>query len=145
MNEADARGLELGRREGEAFGRTLKRILEDVADGGEEIAHGDYLIAYAFEKAEGMYIPRDGKLEWTAPERENIHIEIAVRNRADGRLLPQRCRRQRRRHAQTDAAVEPLSLSLWPQLGDSRRRNSTATTRRTASASRKAPMSPSRT
>jgi hypothetical protein len=87
-DEADARGLELGRKEGEAFGQILKHMLEDVADGGEEIAHGDYLIAYAFEKAEGMYVPRDGKLEWMAPERENIHIEIAVRDRADGRMLP---------------------------------------------------------
>lgn len=87
-DEADARGLELGRKEGEAFGRILKHMLEDVADGGEEIAHGDYLIAYAFEKAEGMYVPRDGKLEWMEPKRENIHIEVAVRDRADGRLLP---------------------------------------------------------
>lgn len=87
-DEADARGLELGKKEGEAFGRILKHMLEDVADGGEEIAHGDYLIAYAFEKAEGMYVPRDGKLEWMAPEHENIHIEVAVRDRADGRLLP---------------------------------------------------------
>ena len=87
-DEADARGLELGKKEGEAFGRILKHMLEDIADGGEEIAHGDYLIAYAFEKAEGMYVPRDGKLEWMAPEQENIHIEISVRDKADGRLLP---------------------------------------------------------
>lgn len=87
-DEADARGLALGKQEGEAFGRTLKHMLEDVADGGEEIAHGDYLIAYAFEKAEGMYMPRDGRLEWMEPERENIHIEISVRDRADGRLVP---------------------------------------------------------
>lgn len=87
-DEADARGLDLGKKEGEAFGRILKHMLEEVADGGEEIAHGDYLIAYAFEKAEGMYVPRDGKLEWMAPERENIHIEVAVSDRADGRLLP---------------------------------------------------------
>ena len=63
-DEADARGLELGRKEGEAFGRILKHMLEEVADGGQEIAQGDYLIAFAFEKAEGMYIPRNGKLEW---------------------------------------------------------------------------------
>ena len=87
-DEADARGLELGKKEGEAFGRILKHMLDDIADGGEEIAHGDYLIAYAFEKAEGMYVPRDGKLEWMAPQRENIHIEVAVRDKADGRLLP---------------------------------------------------------
>ena len=42
-DEADARGLELGKKEGDAFGRILKHMIEDIADGGEEIAHGDYL------------------------------------------------------------------------------------------------------
>lgn len=87
-DEGDKRGLELGRAEGEAFGRTLKHMIEDVADGGDEITHGDYLIGYAVEKAEGMYMPKNGKLEWHEPEDENIHIEIAVRDKADGRLIP---------------------------------------------------------
>ena len=87
-DEGDRRGLELGRAEGEAFGRILKHMLEDVADGGREIASGDYLIAYAVEKAEGMYAPKNGGFEWQAPKDENIHIEVAVRDRADGRLVP---------------------------------------------------------
>lgn len=87
-DEADKRGLELGRAEGEAFGRTLRHMLEDVADGGREIENGDYLIAYAVEKAEGMYAPRNGGFEWQEPEDENIHIEVAVRDRADGRPIP---------------------------------------------------------
>ena len=87
-NEGDERGLALGRAEGQAFGRTLKHMLEDVADGGREIESGDYLIAYAVEKAEGMYAPKDGGLEWQAPSDENIHIEVSVRDRADGRLIP---------------------------------------------------------
>lgn len=88
-DEGDARGLALGRAEGEAFGRTLKHMLEDIADGGAEIEHGDYLIAYAFEKAEGMYMPDgDGELKWHEPGEANIHIEVAVRDKADGRLLP---------------------------------------------------------
>jgi hypothetical protein len=87
-DEGDERGLELGRAEGEAFGRVLKHMLEDVADGGREIASGDYLIAYAAEKAEGMYVPKNGGFEWQEPKGENIHIEVAVRDRADGRLIP---------------------------------------------------------
>ena len=79
-DEADARGRELGKKEGEAFGRILKHMLEDVADGGEETAQGDYLVGYAFEMAEGMYVPRGGKFERMAPERENIHIEVSVRS-----------------------------------------------------------------
>jgi len=87
-DEADARGLALGKKEGEAYGAILKHMLTEVADGGAEKTDGDYLVAIAFEKAEGMYMPRDGKLEWMAPEKENIHIEVAVRDRADGRLIP---------------------------------------------------------
>ncbi len=87
-DEADARGLALGRAEGRAFGRILKHMLKDVADGGKEIAHGDYLVAYAVEKAEGMYMPKGGKLKWMEPKNGNIHIEVAVRDRADGRLIP---------------------------------------------------------
>jgi len=86
--EGDARGLALGRAQGEAFGRTLKHMIEDIADGGAEIESGDYLIGYAVEKAEGMYAPRNGKLEWQEPKDENIHIEISVRDKADGRLIP---------------------------------------------------------
>ncbi|MGA7973076.1 MAG: iron transporter, partial [Pseudolabrys sp.] len=37
---------------------------------------------------EGMYAPKDGSLEWQAPSDENIHIEVSVRDRADGRLIP---------------------------------------------------------
>jgi hypothetical protein len=87
-DESDKRGLALGRVEGQAFGRTLKHMLEDVADGGREVESGDYLIAYAVEKAEGMYAPKDGGLEWQAPTDQNIHIEVSVRDRADGRLIP---------------------------------------------------------
>jgi len=88
-DEGDARGLALGRAGGEAFGRTLRHMLDDIADGGAEIEHGDYLIAYAFEKAEGMYMPDgDGELKWHEPGEANIHIEVAVRDKADGRLLP---------------------------------------------------------
>ncbi len=87
-DEADGLGLALGRAEGQAFGRTLKHMLEDVADAGEEIESGDYMIAYAVEKAEGMYVPRNGGFEWQPPENENIHIEISVRDAADGRMIP---------------------------------------------------------
>ena len=87
-DEGDARGLALGRAQRDAFGQTLKHMIEDIADGGAEIESGDYLIGYAVEKAEGMYAPKNGKLEWQEPEDENIHIEISVRDRADGRLIP---------------------------------------------------------
>ncbi len=87
-DEGDKRGLALGRAEGEAFTRTLKHMLNDVAEGGGQMEHGDYLISFAFEEAEGMYAPKDGKLEWQPPGDVNIHIEVAVQDKADGRLIP---------------------------------------------------------
>lgn len=86
--EGDAHGLALGSAEGQAFSRTLKHMLEDIAEGGDQVEQGDYLISYAVEKAEGMYAPKDGKLEWEPPGDANIHVEIAVQDKADGRLIP---------------------------------------------------------
>ncbi|MEJ2375786.1 MAG: hypothetical protein P8Y71_10315 [Pseudolabrys sp.] len=77
-DEGDKRGLALGRAEGEAFTRTLKHMLDDVAEGGGQVEHGDYLISYAFEEAEGMYAPKDGRLEWEPPGDANIHIEVGT-------------------------------------------------------------------
>ena len=86
--EADRKGLELGREQGEAMGRTLRHMLDEIADTGDEVRTGDYLIAFAAEEAEGMYVPDGDDLRWQEPEDENIHIEIAVRDAADGRLIP---------------------------------------------------------
>lgn len=82
----DARGLELGREQGEAFGRALRHI-ENEADTGQEIEGRDYLIGLAAEKAESMCVPDNGGLQWQEPQDENVHIEISVRDRADGRLI----------------------------------------------------------
>jgi len=87
-DEGDEQGLKLGRAEGEAYSKILKHMLDDVAEGGGQVEHGDYLISYAVEEAEGMYVPKDGKLEWEPPGEANIHIEIAVQDKADGRLIP---------------------------------------------------------
>lgn len=35
-----------------------------------------------------MYQLKNGKLEWFQLEDENIHIEISMRDKADGRLIP---------------------------------------------------------
>ncbi len=87
-DEGDRKGLELGRAQGEALTRTLKHMTEEVAHDGREIQVGEYLVAYAVEEAEGMYMPGDGGLDWSEPGDENAHIEVAVRDAADGRLIP---------------------------------------------------------
>ena len=49
---------------------------------------GDYTIAYAIEEAEGMYQWVDGRLGWHDPDGENLHLEVSVRDRGDGRFVP---------------------------------------------------------
>jgi len=86
--EGDKRGLELGRAQGEALSRTLRHMMDQIAHDGREVQAGEYLVAYVVEEAEGMYVARDGELEWQEPREENAHIEVAVRDAADGRLIP---------------------------------------------------------
>ncbi len=87
-SEATARQLDLARAQGDAYGRALAHMAEDVADDGGTVEAGDYRIGYAIEEAEGMYEWVDGELVWRDPEQENLHVEVAVCDRADGRFVP---------------------------------------------------------
>ena len=87
-DEADAKQLDLARQQGESYRRALEHMANDVAhDGGMQEA-GEYLIGYAVEEAEGMYEWEDGELVWHDPDGENLHVEIAVCDGADGRFVP---------------------------------------------------------
>jgi hypothetical protein len=87
--EATENQLELARRQGNALRSALDVMIGEVADDGQEIEHGPYLIGYAIEDAEGMYHrDDDGNLVWQEPGKENIHVEISVRDKADGRFIP---------------------------------------------------------
>ena len=87
-DEADEQQLDLARQQGAAYGRALEHMTQTVAhDGGEQPA-GDYLIGYAIEAAEGMYEWTDDGLQWREPEEENLHVEVSVRDAADGRFVP---------------------------------------------------------
>ena len=87
-SEADARQLELARSQGDAYGKAVEHMATQVADDGGEQEAGDYRIGYAIEEAEGMYEFDDGELRWREPDGENLHVEITVRDRADGRFVP---------------------------------------------------------
>ncbi|UNX55062.1 iron transporter [Georgenia sp. TF02-10] len=87
-SEADRTQLDLAVAQGEAYGNALHHMAQNVAhDGGEQPA-GQYLVGYAVEDAEGMYHLEDGALVWHNPEGENAHVEVAVRDAADGRFVP---------------------------------------------------------
>ena len=86
--EGDPQGLALAKAEGDAYGRTLAHMTGKIAhDGGAKPA-GEYLVGYAVEEAEGMYRLVDGELRWEEPSEENVHVEVAVRDLADGRFVP---------------------------------------------------------
>ncbi len=87
-NEATAEQLRLARREGDAFGAAVEHMTHEEAHGAEQAA-GDYLVGYAVEEAEGMYRFADDALSWHEPaEDENLHVEVVVRDRDDGRFIP---------------------------------------------------------
>lgn len=87
-DEANRDQLELARSQGSAAQAALREMIDRVADSGGETECGDYRIAYAVEQAEGMYELADGELRWGDPGEKNLHVEIAVSDAADGRLLP---------------------------------------------------------
>lgn len=87
-SEATAKQLDLARAQGEAYGRALNYMTDEVAHDGGERRAGDYLVGYAIEAAEGMYEWADGELIWREPGETNLHVEVAVRDAGDGRFVP---------------------------------------------------------
>ncbi len=88
-DEADASQLTMARKEGKDYRRELDYMANEVADTGGHKRAGDYVVAYAQERAEGMYRLRgEGDLEWTEPTDENCHLEVSVSDAGDGRFIP---------------------------------------------------------
>jgi uncharacterized protein involved in high-affinity Fe2+ transport len=87
-DEANEKQLAMAKEQGEAYKKALKHMAEKEADVGNMQAAGDYIVAFAAESAEGMYMMKDGKLSWQEPEEENVHIEITALDGADGRFIP---------------------------------------------------------
>ncbi|MFW2514149.1 iron transporter [Demequina sp. SO4-13] len=87
-SEADEVQLSHARAQGDAYRRAVQHMAQEVADDGGMQDVGGYSIAYALEEAEGMYHLAEGVLEWRNPEEENLHVEIAVMDAADGRFVP---------------------------------------------------------
>lgn len=86
--EAKKKHLDLAKKQGQALERALSEMTGQVAQRGAEKAAGHFLVGYAIEKPEGMYMPHDGELKWHEPEDENLHIEVSVRDAGDGRFVP---------------------------------------------------------
>ncbi len=87
-DEATIDELQLALDQGMALQEAFQHMTKEVANDGNEVSAGDYHIGYAVEEAEGMYQMSNGKLEWMEPEEKNVHLEISVRDGADGRFVP---------------------------------------------------------
>ena len=88
-DEADKNQLEMAKAEGDAYQKSLTYMVEQVADSGGTTQAGNYVVGYAQERAEGMYMLRsEGRLEWDEVGEENCHLEVAVSDAADGRFIP---------------------------------------------------------
>jgi hypothetical protein len=82
-------GLRLAREKGEAARKAFVYFAGEEGEEGREQPAGDYLIGCIVKPAEGFYYRRDSRLEWRAPEAgENAHIDVSVRDGADGRFVP---------------------------------------------------------
>ena len=86
--ESSAEQLRLARKQGEALDAALQAMDRESDSGVIVQRAGDYEIGVAVEKAEGMWHPRDGELVWENPGEGNCHVEVCVRDRADGRFIP---------------------------------------------------------
>ena len=78
--EASRFNLALASAQGATFAAALKHMATFVADDGREVQEGEYLVAYAVEEAKGLYHLRRGKLEWMEPTKENVHVEVVIRD-----------------------------------------------------------------
>ncbi|MBA8881818.1 iron transporter [Phyllobacterium myrsinacearum] len=88
-DEADAKQIAMAKKEGDAYHNSLRYMAEEVADAGGQKRAGDYIVAYAQERAEGMYMPdKSGRLKWSEPTDENCHLEISVSDAGDKRFVP---------------------------------------------------------
>ena len=88
-DEVDERQLELAAEAGEAYQNALEYMANEVAHTGGKQEVGDYLVGFAQEEAEGMYVLKDeGRVEWVEPGDANCHLEVAVCDADDGRFLP---------------------------------------------------------
>jgi hypothetical protein len=80
--------LRLAREQGEAVRRAFVYFAGKEGAEGLELSAGDYVVGCVVKPAEGLYCRRDSRLEWRTPEaNENAHIDVSVRDGADGRFV----------------------------------------------------------
>ncbi|WP_137287147.1 iron transporter [Halorussus salinisoli] len=88
-DEVDQTQLDLAEKAGDAYREALDYMANEVAHTGDKQETGDYLVGFAQEEAEGMYVLKDeGQFEFVEPDDANCHLEVAVCDADDGRFVP---------------------------------------------------------
>ncbi len=85
--EATKEQLQLAKQQGDAYRKALENMHKETGQLAVKRA-GDFEIGATVEEAEGMYRLDDGEYTWISPKGENAHLEIVVRDAADGRFIP---------------------------------------------------------
>lgn len=85
--EATKKQLQLAKEQGDVYGKALENMHTETGQLATRRA-GDFTIGATVEEAEGMYRLEDRELTWMSPQDNNAHLEIAVRDAADGRFIP---------------------------------------------------------
>ncbi|MGA7668998.1 MAG: iron transporter [Nitrolancea sp.] len=85
--EATKEQLQRAKEQGDVYGNALAAMQEETGQLAVERA-GDYEIGATVEEAEGLYQLENNEFRWISPEGENAHLEIVVRDAADGRFIP---------------------------------------------------------
>lgn len=74
-------------------GKAYEKALDGLRTKEIDHAHAetdDFIVSVMFEKAEGWYELKEGKLEWREPlEHENLHVEVIVQDKEFGFFIPQ--------------------------------------------------------
>lgn len=74
--------------QGKAYQTAVHEMINSVAHDGAETHAGEFIIAYATEKAEAMYQLEGGQLVLQEPKSGQAHFEVSVRDAEDHRFVP---------------------------------------------------------
>lgn len=75
--------------QGKAYRTAVHEMINTVAHDGGETHAGEFVVAYATEKAEAMYHLENGQLSLQEPKEGQAHFEVSVRDADDDRFVPE--------------------------------------------------------
>jgi hypothetical protein len=87
-DEATQEQLEMAKEQGRVLGKALDHMISQVADDGQETTVGP-VPGRLCHRRSGRHVPlARRRASMAEPERENVHIEVSVRDAVDGRFIP---------------------------------------------------------